>query len=36
LEGFERLIAHTSELITTGAPVALAGDYNGVQTPQDI
>jgi exonuclease III len=26
--GFERLIARASELIASGAPVMLAGDYN--------
>ena len=26
--GFERLIARASELIASGAPVVLAGDYN--------
>lgn len=36
LAWFERLIAHASELITAGAPVVLAGDYNVVPTPQDI
>ena len=36
LAWFERLIAHTSELMASGAPVVLAGDYNVVPTPQDI
>jgi len=36
LAWFERLIAHASELISTGVPVVLAGDYNVVPTPQDI
>jgi exodeoxyribonuclease-3 len=36
LAWFERLIAHASELIASGAPVVLAGDYNVVPTPQDI
>ncbi len=33
---FERLIAHTAELLTAGVPVVLAGDYNVVPTAQDI
>ena len=33
---FERLIAHAAELMASGAPVVLAGDYNVVPTPQDI
>jgi exodeoxyribonuclease-3 len=33
---FERLLAHASELLSSGAPVVLAGDYNVVPTPQDI
>jgi exodeoxyribonuclease-3 len=36
LAWFERLIAHASELMASGAPVVLAGDYNVVPTPQDI
>jgi exodeoxyribonuclease-3 len=36
LAWFERLMAHTAELLTTGVPVVLAGDYNVVPTPQDI
>ena len=36
LAWFERLIAHAAELIASGAPVVLAGDYNVVPTPQDI
>jgi exodeoxyribonuclease III len=36
LAWFERLIAHTAELMASGAPVVLAGDYNVVPTPQDI
>jgi exodeoxyribonuclease III len=36
LAWFERLMAHASELLATGAPVVLAGDYNVVPTPQDI
>jgi exodeoxyribonuclease III len=33
---FERLIAHAAELMASGAPVVLAGDYNVVPTAQDI
>ena len=36
LAWFERLIAHAAELMESGAPVVLAGDYNVVPTPQDI
>jgi exodeoxyribonuclease-3 len=36
LAWFERLISHAAELMATGAPVVLAGDYNVVPTPQDI
>src|SRR5208282_4412222 len=36
LAWFERLIAHAAELVASGAPVVLAGDYNVVPTPQDI
>jgi exodeoxyribonuclease-3 len=36
LAWFERLITHAAELIASGAPVVLAGDYNVVPTPQDI
>jgi exodeoxyribonuclease-3 len=36
LAWFDRLINHASELIRTGIPVVLAGDYNVVPTPQDI
>jgi len=36
LAWFDRLIAHASALLATGAPVVLAGDYNVVPTPQDI
>jgi exodeoxyribonuclease III len=32
----ERLIAHASELMATGLPVVLAGDYNIVPEPRDI
>ncbi|MFC7380023.1 exodeoxyribonuclease III [Brevundimonas sp. GCM10030266] len=36
LAWFERLIAHAGELLETGAPVVLAGDYNVVPTEADI
>jgi exodeoxyribonuclease-3 len=36
LAWFDRLITHAAELLTTGAPVVLAGDYNVVPTAQDI
>ncbi len=36
LAWFERLILHAAELMATGAPVVLTGDYNVVPTPQDI
>lgn len=36
LAWFERLITHAAELISSGAPVVLAGDYNVVPTPMDI
>jgi exodeoxyribonuclease III len=36
LAWFERLIVHAAELLTTGAPVVLAGDYNVVPTAEDI
>lgn len=36
LAWFDRLTAHAAELIASGAPVVLAGDYNVVPTPQDI
>ena len=36
LAWFERLIARAAELMASGAPVVLAGDYNVVPTPQDI
>ena len=36
LAWFERLIAHAGELMASGAPVVLAGDYNVVPAPQDI
>jgi len=36
LAWFERLIAHSGELLSAGVPVILAGDYNVVPTPHDI
>ena len=36
LKWLERLTVHAAELMATGAPVVLAGDYNVVPTPQDI
>jgi exodeoxyribonuclease-3 len=36
LAWFERLIVHAGNLMASGAPVVLAGDYNVVPTPQDI
>ncbi|MBA3812567.1 MAG: exodeoxyribonuclease III [Caulobacteraceae bacterium] len=36
LAWFERLVAHAGELLATGAPIVLAGDYNVVPTPRDI
>jgi exodeoxyribonuclease-3 len=36
LKWFERLNAHAAELIATGLPVVLAGDYNVVPTDFDI
>jgi len=36
LAWFERLIAHAAELLATGVPVVLAGDYNVVPTEADI
>ena len=36
LAWFERLITHGAELMKSGAPVVLAGDYNVVPTAQDI
>ena len=36
LAWFERLITHASELIATGVPVVLAGDYNVVPTEADL
>jgi exodeoxyribonuclease III len=36
LKWFERLMTHATELIATGVPVVLAGDYNVLPTPQFI
>jgi exodeoxyribonuclease III len=36
LAWLERLIAHAAELLASGAPVVLAGDYNVVPTVHDI
>jgi len=36
LTWFERLIGHAEGLLTSGAPVVLAGDYNVVPTDADI
>jgi exodeoxyribonuclease-3 len=36
LAWFERLIAHAAEILPTGVPAVLAGDYNVVPTDQDI
>jgi exodeoxyribonuclease-3 len=36
LAWFDRLIAHAAELVATGLPVVLAGDYNVVPTDADI
>ena len=36
LAWFERLIQHAAELLASGHPVVLAGDYNVVPTPRDI
>jgi exodeoxyribonuclease-3 len=36
LAWFERLTAHAAELMASGGPVVLAGDYNVVPRPQDI
>ena len=36
LKWFERLIAHAAELLTSGAPVVLAGDYNVMPTELDV
>lgn len=36
LAWFERLIQHAAELLASGHPVVIAGDYNVVPTPRDI
>jgi len=36
LAWFDRLLTHAANLMATGAPVVLAGDYNVVPTPHDI
>lgn len=36
LAWFDRLIAHAAELLASGAPIVLAGDYNVVPTDADI
>ena len=36
LAWFERIITHAAQLMTVGAPVVLAGDYNVVPTVQDL
>jgi exodeoxyribonuclease III len=36
LRWFERLIGHAAELIATGRPVVLAGDYNVIPTELDV
>jgi exodeoxyribonuclease-3 len=36
LAWFDRLIAHTGDLLAAGVPVVLAGDYNVVATEADI
>lgn len=36
LRWFERLIAHGAELLLTGAPIVLAGDYNVMPTELDV
>jgi len=36
LRWFERLTAHARELLETGAPVVLAGDYNVMPTDLDV
>ena len=36
LRWFERLTAHAAELLTTGAEIALAGDYNVMPTELDV
>jgi exodeoxyribonuclease-3 len=36
LRWFERLTAHAAELLATGVPVVLAGDYNVIPTELDV
>jgi exodeoxyribonuclease-3 len=36
LAWFERLIAHAAELIATGMPVMIAGDFNVIPTDRDV
>jgi len=36
LEWFERLVAHPADLLASGVPVVLAGDYNMMPTERDI
>ena len=36
LRWFERLTAHAAELLATGAPVVLGGDYNVMPTDLDV
>jgi exodeoxyribonuclease III len=36
LQWFERLIAHAAELLASGAPVVLAGDFNVMPTELDV
>jgi exodeoxyribonuclease III len=36
LRWFERIAAHAAELLATGAPVVLAGDYNVMPTELDV
>jgi exodeoxyribonuclease III len=36
LKWLDRLIAHAAELVNSGAPVVLAGDYNVIPTERDV
>jgi exodeoxyribonuclease-3 len=36
LRWFERLIAHAADLIATGMPIVIAGDFNVMPTEQDV
>jgi exodeoxyribonuclease III len=36
LKWLDRLIAHAAELVNSGAPVVLAGDYNVIPTEKDV